>query len=202
MNQNNNVISLPQNVAVVIDGWNALRGADQVLDFGDQIDRYVLDFGKLADEIAAQRNRPSRVVSVTVVIGVHNRAQNPRARMIADQNIRFWQRDKRVQVIAFENHWESGIEKGVDMELGLQVMDQASDPKVDSVVVFSADRDLQPAVDRAVSKPGAHIELARWEGQSAGLWIRQGNGKPGWCHWLGSETFHKVATPRGHQLAA
>ena len=153
MNQNNNVISLPQNVAVIFDGWNALRGADQVLDFGDQIDRYVLDFGKLADEIAAQRNRPSRVVSVTVVIGVHNRAQNPRARMIADQNIRFWQRDKRVQVIAFENHWESGIEKGVDMELGMQVMDQASDPKVDSVVVFSADRDLQPAVDRAVAKP-------------------------------------------------
>ena len=98
---NNNVTSLPQNVAVVIDGWNALRGADQVLDFGDQIDRYVIDFGKLPDEIAAQRNRPSRVVSVTVVIGVHNRAQNPRARMIADQNIRFWQRDKRVRDCTF-----------------------------------------------------------------------------------------------------
>ena len=202
MNQNNNVISMPQNVSVVIDGWNALRGADQVLDFGDQIDRYVVDFGKLADEIAGQRNRPSRAVEVTVVIGVHHRAQNPQARMIADQNIRYWQRDKRVQVIALENHWKNGREKGVDMELGMQVLEQATNPKMDAVVVFSADRDLQPAVDRAASRPGAHVELARWEGQSSGLWVRQRNGKPGWCHWLGAETFHKVATPRSHQLAA
>ena len=202
MNQNNNVISMPQNVAVVIDGWNVLRGADQVLDFGDQIDRYVVDFGRLSDEIAAQRNRPSRVVAVTIVIGIHHREQNPRARMIAEQNIRYWQRDKRVQVIALENHWKNGREKGVDMELGMQVVEQATNPKVDAVVVFSADRDLQPAVDRAVSKPGAHVELARWEGQSSGLWARQRNGKPGWCHWLGSETFHKVTTPRDHQLAA
>lgn len=200
MNQNNNVIPMPQNVAVVIDGWNILRGADQVLDFGDQIDGYVVDFGKLADEIAAQRNRPSRIVSVTVVIGVHHRAQNPRARMIADQNIRYWQRDKRVQVITFENHRDRGNEKGVDMELGMQVVELASDPTVDSVVVLSADRDLQPAVDRAVAKPAARVELARWEGQRSGLSIRQRNGKLGWCHRLGPEVFHKVATPRGHQL--
>lgn len=202
MNQNNTVSSMPQNVALLVDGWNALRGADQVLDFGDNIDRYVVDFGKLADEIAVRRNRPSRIVSVTIVIGIHHREQNQRARTIADQNIRYWRRDKRVEVVSRENHRQYGHEKGVDMELGFRLVELAAAPSIDSVVLFSADRDFQPAVDRAVARPGAHVELARWEGQGSGLQVHQRNGKPGWCHWLGPETFHKVATPRGHQLAA
>ena len=197
-----NITSLPDTVAVVIDGWNVLRGADQVLDFGDKVDNYAVDFGKLADEIAAARHRPSRVVSVTVVLGVAHRENNPAARAIADQNVRYWSRDNRVNVMAFENDRFTGREKGVDMELGLLLTELTSEAAINTVVMFSADRDLQPAVDRAATKRGTHLELARWEGQRSSLRIHRPNGTQGWCHWLGPEVFHRVATPRGHQLAA
>lgn len=197
-----NTIAMPDTVAVIVDGWNALRGADQVLDFGDRVDNYVVDFGKLADEIAARRHRPSQVVSVSVVLGVAHREHNPAARAVVDRCVRYWSRDKRVRVMAFENDRFSGQEKGVDMELGMQLTELVADPVINTVVMFSADRDLQPAIDRAATKRGTHLELARWEGQRSSLEIRRANGTQGWCHWLGPGEFHRSATPRGHQLAA
>lgn len=188
-----------ENIGLLIDGWNFLRGADTVLDFGDSIDNHVLHLGTISDRVASLRRRPSRVERITVVIGLHHPRHNPRAREITQQYIRYWRRDARVTVIAMENSIRGG-EKGVDMVLGFQLLEMTRDRALDAVVLCSADRDLQPAIDRAARD--AHVELARWQGQRGGPHVTLANGGRGWCHWLDSEHLHRSITPRTHQLAA
>ncbi|MET3862546.1 uncharacterized LabA/DUF88 family protein [Dietzia sp. 2505] len=196
-----NVTPLAENIGLLYDGWNFLRGADTVLGFGDNIDNHVLHLGRISDQITSKRNRPSRISRITVVIGLHHPQHNPRARAITEQYIRYWQRDSRITAIGMENSIH-GPEKGVDMELGMQLLEMSGDRSLDAVVLCSADRDMQPAIDRAVRMRGAHIELARWQGQRGGPQVTLPSGKKGWCHWLEPEQFYRCATPRNHQLAA
>ncbi|MCT2140987.1 NYN domain-containing protein [Dietzia cinnamea] len=145
MNMNTYTVPLTQNIGLLYDGWNFLRGADTILGFGQSIDDHVLNLGSISELIAGERNRPSRVARITVVIGLHHQRQNPHARAITEQYIRYWRRDRRITVIAMENNLD-GKEKGVDMELGMQLLEMTGDRTLDAVVLCSADRDMQPRV--------------------------------------------------------
>ncbi|QIK82646.1 NYN domain-containing protein [Sanguibacter sp. HDW7] len=99
-------------------------------------------------------------------------------------------------------------EKGVDVALAIDVVTMGRDEKYDIGIVMSADYDLVPALDYMVrrhevdaSRPT--VEVAAWKGESDGRPLRiRLQGKPLWCHWLGSSDYWGAVDETDYALPA
>lgn len=58
------------------------------------------------------------------------------------------------------------MEKGVDVKLAVEMIENALSDNYDTAIIISGDGDFVPAVD-LVKKQGKHVELALVQGQKA-----------------------------------
>ncbi|MGH8930014.1 MAG: NYN domain-containing protein [Egibacteraceae bacterium] len=85
-------------------------------------------------------------------------------------------------------------EKGIDVQIAVDLVMGAVNDAYDCAVVFSADTDLIPALDAAVQLKGSHaVEVATWRPEIGhGSRIKASTGRT-WCHYLDRHTYESIA---------
>ena len=192
----------PEKVAVLIDARNVIHGAEHVLRFGEDPFHYDFQPVKFAEEIAGKRHRASEVTRVVIALGIRDAVLTPHLHRIDTLIAATWSRDPRCTVLTSPNCRYTNKEKAIDSTLGMEMVRLHGTGDVDTVVLATADRDFQPVIDHCAGTRGAHLELARWDGQPSPLRITRPNGTTGWCHYLGEDTFRRSATPARWKPAA
>ncbi|WP_205754475.1 NYN domain-containing protein [Arthrobacter sp. CAU 1506] len=150
----------------------------------------------LAELIASRRQNAVPVTEISVVRGQPNRFRDPVAARRFERDVAAWSEDSRVKGDYLPLHYgPQGArpkEAGVDLRLGLNLVEAARRHRHESVVLFTGDTDLKPAIDDAVAA-GTRVEVAFWSRRSYGFEnplaeyaVRQ---KRLWHHRLTEEDF-------------
>lgn len=203
-------------VSVVIDGWNALLGAAEGFGYSRRpLSTFTLDLPRLADGVAADRRRASRVERIGIVLGMHDRRANPAAHAAQAAAARRWARDPRVEMIdpgmvpvdvdATEGGDADGVvvplrrfrEERGDAAVQQLLTQWTDDRRTDAAILISADDDHSATVEDICRRRRTHLELARWEWQASRLW------RPGlWVHHLAPDLLDSVTSYRDPRKAA
>lgn len=119
----------------------------------------------VADRIVELAAIPSELDRVHLFRGSPDFQRDPEAAKLFREQQRRWGRDSKIAT-----HYEPMLyglgravpkESGVDMRLGLDLVDAARSHAFDKIVLFSGDSDLVPAVEE-VMKSTTPLELAAW----------------------------------------
>ena len=154
----------------------------------------------LADLLVARRRRPSDLTGVHVYRGRPSPDRQRGAAAANDRQAATWGRNEFVHVhrrpLRYPKDWPNtpAVEKGIDVQLAIEVVRLAIQGEYDAAIIVSHDSDLLPAVEAILELKAAHIEVATWSG------LRQPIRKPGnrrgnwvpWCHWLKENDFNAV----------
>ncbi len=89
---------------------------------------------------------------------------------------------------------ESVKEKGVDVQLAVDIVTGASDGLYDVGVVFSGDTDLRPALEYVAHKfnPIPLVEVAAWESGGGRTGLTFNAPYKRWCHYLGEADYRSI----------
>ena len=89
---------------------------------------------------------------------------------------------------------ESVKEKGVDVQLAVDLIAGASDGLYDVGIVFSGDTDLRPALEYVTHKfnPIPHVEVAAWESGGGRMGLTFNAPYKRWCHYLGEADYRSI----------
>lgn len=195
-----------ERVGVFIDYENTHRnGHQQFTDHGTNLYETVPNPVLLAKRIVAKRSRPSELAQVHVYRGRPNPQYQPLPAGAFDFQTGIWKEDPLCTVhsrplqYTFPNRrldesYFIAKEKGVDVQLAVDVVASAVGSVYDAVIVVSNDTDLLPAVEFVLGDTPTHIEIAQWVGVNP-LWLREPrkNGqKIPYCHFLKAEEFSSV----------
>jgi len=125
-----------------------------------------------AQQVSAQKL--TLLEAVRVYRGAPSNHHEPTLYSVAQRQRAFWSRDPRVDItyrtLRYPNNWGSAScherprEKGIDVLLALDLVDLALEGTYDILVLATHDTDLEPALDRALSKRRSRIETAGWMG--------------------------------------
>lgn len=179
---------------------------------------------EVGEVVEARRNQRYRgteeeteLREVRVYRGMPDGAMDPKAHGAVSRQIHHWQRRPDVRVlthpIAYPRGWADERrradiarrggrprEKGIDVQLAVDLVLGAVHDEYDVGVVFSADQDLLPAL-RASMALGKHIEVAAWRARRHAVRRIPGrdlpphpDGRPRtlWCHQLDEDDFALV----------
>ncbi len=187
---------------LIIDGYNMLRGAAD-LEYGLTVNDIHIDLGRLATLIDRRTRDPrtdGRAVTtaISLHLGVATVFQDRYRHRRESERTRRWLRDRRVEVHQYPLIPKTGggwREDGVDEAIAADVHRAQCAGDYDSVVLFTADRDLREDLGECYSRyhrrPGhARVTLARWDSQR-GLCLP---GRRLWTHWLSHTDFRSVST--------
>jgi len=144
--------------------------------YGTPVYDCLIDPGKFADQVLALRSsRNFEHVDLTEIhvfrgwpSRKHEGAQHARVQRQQSN----WTRDRRVRMhlrtLQYPRDWpdEPAKEKGVDVELAIEVVRSAITSAADVLIVATRDTDIVPALDLVASSTSAKVELATWDGQS------------------------------------
>ncbi len=167
----------------------------------------------------AYRDTPneSELTEVRVYRGMPDGALDPKGHGAASRQIETWERHPDLRAfthpIAYPHGWENERdrprivrtgekprEKGIDVQIAVDLVLGAVNDDYDVGIVFSGDSDLLPAI-RAAMIIGKHIEVAAWSpGDRRATRIPprdippwpNGNTRSLWCHFLQAEDFRFV----------
>lgn len=151
---------------------------------------------------------------VRIYRGMPDGAMDAKGHGATSRQIAHWERFPDVKAFThpiaypygWENEWDRARikrggdkprEKGIDVQLAVDLVLGAVENHYDVAVVFSGDSDLLPAI-RAAMKLGKHIEVAAWDPPDS--WATRipardlpprPDGKPMklWCHFFKAEDF-------------
>lgn len=162
-------------LAVFIDYQNAYRGARQAFGTNDDDPHVVGQFDplKLSKLIAARH--PSypgaklrRLVQAWVYRGMPSSSKSSVGYGAARRQVNRWQNmssggEFQLRVCTRPLDYRTGHprEKGIDVQIALDLAFGAADDDFDVVVLFSGDSDLLPALERAATA-GVACETAAW----------------------------------------
>jgi hypothetical protein len=118
-----------------------------------------------------------------------------------------WERDPRVTVLRRDLNYRGWPqlppqEKGVDVALAVDLIENALLDRYDVGVVFSGDTDLLPAIEVAFRRTPPRIEIASWRGARP-LWFSEGLAASPrrylpYCHFLDADDFDAVRDRTGY----
>jgi hypothetical protein len=143
-----------------------------------------------------------QLAQVRIYRGMPDQKFDPRGYAAARRQTARWGRDSRVKLFTRTLRYPAGYpdcedaprEKGVDVQLALDVVTTGLDGLYDTGIVMSADQDLTPALEymerRQISRGKPRLEVAAWKGDMGRRpnRITTGGGKP-FCHWFGKQDY-------------
>jgi hypothetical protein len=201
-------------VAVFIDYQNVYKGArkafgnDQSSDFTrGQI--YPRRVGLALTESGRKVDPLRQLEVVRVYRGEPSAKHSPKGQSACQRQVRYWAGQARVQPftrpLKYYFHgqdkfgdeiWEAR-EKGIDVQLALDMVMGAKEDDYDVAVLFSGDTDLIPAVE-GVRRLGKIAEVASWRSlpgyERMSRLTTPGVPNP-WCHWLDKDDYGRLWDP-------
>jgi uncharacterized LabA/DUF88 family protein len=177
---------VPENIAVFLDFQNVHLTGHDLYGGGIEPYRCVPDPARLADLIAARRKRPSTAAEIRVYRGRPDPNHQPVPAAANDAQASQWTRDRRVQVIRRQLNYRNWPalppqEKGIDVQVAVDLIHTAFTRQYDALVLFSSDTDLLPALETIVRHKLGHVEVACWSGFKP---LRFPGSNLPWCHFL------------------
>ncbi|MBO0804108.1 MAG: NYN domain-containing protein [Nocardiopsaceae bacterium] len=132
----------------------------------------VIEARAARQQIPAQR--VTRLDAVKVFRGTPSNQREPGLYSAAQRQSAMWSRDPRVNVtyrtLRYPGDWgqawcsERPREKGIDVLIALELVDQARAGTHHIVILASHDTDMEPAIERAFRERQVRIETAGWQG--------------------------------------
>lgn len=120
------------------------------------------------------RQKITQLHAVKVFRGAPSNQREPGLYSAAQRQSAMWSRDPRVEVtyrtLRYPRNWgqpwcsDRPREKGIDVLVALELVDQARSGTHDIVILASHDTDMEPAIERAFRERHARIETAGWQG--------------------------------------
>lgn len=85
-------------------------------------------------------------------------------------------------------------EKGVDVQLAVDLVTHAMSRRFDVGIVFSTDTDLRPAIEWVARRAGPlpRVELAAWRSSTSNSAIPVDAPRRTWCHWLYDADYRSI----------
>lgn len=175
-------------VAVFIDYQNVhTSGHHRYCSPYEEVWKCLVHPSKLADRIVSKRAPGGDVVDIRVYRGKPDPRKEPTLTSANDKHFSEWIKDPRVTVkrrpLAYPANWgeddcfEKPREKGIDVQLAIDMVRLAYEKKFDVAIVVSRDTDLLPPIEMLRDFDLAHVEVAGWDGssriRSAGLWYHE-----------------------------
>lgn len=100
-------------------------------------------------------------------------------------------------------------EKGIDVALAIDLVTMAIEGEYDRAVVFSGDHDIAPALEYVLrwaeqqGKALPIVEVAAWRPDGErGFRLNVTRGQKVFCHWLDSQTYHRLCDDRDYTVAS
>jgi hypothetical protein len=94
--------------------------------------------------------------------------------------------------------WEAR-EKGIDVLIALSMVVGAMRDEYDVAVLFSADTDLLPALEKVIEL-GKRCEVAAWTSPNGARSRLSLSGPNLWCHWLNETDYDMLEDPTDYAL--
>ena len=200
-----------QRLAVVIDYQNAYMGAREAFDLLNSPSHVDGQFRPLALARLIAARHPSypgaklrKLAHVAIYRGLPSRARDPSGYGATRKQIAAWRSEFNTLPESVTSHIECRPlsyaggrphEKGIDVLLALDLAFGAEHDDWDVVVLFSADSDLRPALERAASF-GTICEIAGWAGRGP----RQSRASyVSWEHRLRQRDYNAVQDSRDYR---
>lgn len=132
--------------------------------------------GKFADQVLAARlgkNWPEvDLTEIHVFRGLPSRRHEVKQHSRVQRQASQWTRDRRVKMhlrpLRYPRDWpdEPSQEKGVDVELAVEIVRAAITGAAETVIVATRDTDVIPALELVQSSTQSRVELVYWAGTS------------------------------------
>ena len=132
--------------------------------------------GRFADQIlAARRGKGYQDVDLTEIDVFrgwpsrrHEGAQHARVQRQASNSTRDRRVKMHLRTLQYPRDWPTSPakEKGVDVEMAIEIVRAGLTGAADLVIVATRDTDIVPAIELVSASTGASVELAGWHGQS------------------------------------
>jgi hypothetical protein len=193
----------PDRVVVFIDEANIFKDAKRAFGFHDPAvpGRIVpMRYGHLlVDHPPPYVDRPRALSQVRVYTGRPNASHDPPTYAAHRRQVAHWKRDGAKVItrdLRYPNEWPAARpqQKGVDVQLALDMVVMAIRGEYDVGILASADTDLRPALESCAALPsgGPVIEVAAWQGTGYASRLRV-RGMSHWCHYLDRSCYLTVA---------
>jgi uncharacterized LabA/DUF88 family protein len=185
---------MPEHVAVMVDYQNVHLTGHELYGRGRPLYEAVPNPSRLADVIAAKRNPASEVTAIQVYRGYPHPVLQPIPAAANDAQAAAWSRDERVTIKRRPLNYRgwpdlAPQEKGIDVQLAIDLVAAAQSGNYDAVILFSGDTDLLPAVEMVWRVPDCRMEVACWVGAKA---LRLPGTNLPWCYFLGEPVWERV----------
>jgi hypothetical protein len=150
-----------------VDAQNMYKSAREAFGWEDEQGHFgnfrPLGLGRI---MATGSNR--KLVQVRVYTGIPSPKRDSRGHAISQRRLAAWVSDGPDLVQVFPRTLRypppEGREKGVDVELAIDLVELALEDKFDVAVIASADTDLVPALQLVVKRcPDKSVETVTWE---------------------------------------
>ena len=159
---------------------------------------------RAAAELIVGRYTDRELSDVRIYTGRPDRTRQPRGHRANVRQSQAWARSGvgvYPRLLRYPRGWPAAppFEKGVDVELAVDIVSLSLRRVCDVIVVASADTDLLPAIDEVRRRTPVVVEVAAWSGMQS----RRRLAVPGhnvWCHWLRREDYERVRDDTDYNL--
>jgi uncharacterized LabA/DUF88 family protein len=161
-------------VTVFIDYQNTHQTAHETyMPLGTEIYDSLLDPGALAERLVSKRAPGGVLHQVRVYRGKPDPRKEPLLASFNDKHFDAWKCDPRViirrRTLRYPSDWgepgctERPREKGIDVELAIDLVRLAVCGDIEVGIVLTRDTDLVPAIEAVRDFKWAHVETAGWD---------------------------------------
>jgi uncharacterized LabA/DUF88 family protein len=149
----------------------------------------------LGEVLVERRTRDSTLAGVRLYRGLPSPDRQSGAHRANERQAAVWDADPLVTVIRRPLQYprdypdQPAREKGIDVQIAVDLIRLATQGAYQTAIVFSRDTDLVPAIEaiRQIKTIRAHIEVAGWAGDVSQIRL------PGlWCHRLTADDYDTV----------
>lgn len=165
---------MPPKVTVFVDYQNAHQTAHEAyMPYGAEVHQSLLDPVLLAERVIARRAPGGVLQQVRVYRGRPDPRKEPTLASFNDMQFDAWKQDHRAQILRrtlrYPQDWgtpgcvEKPREKGIDVQLAVDLVRLAISDQLEVAIVITRDTDLIPAIEAARDCGKVHVETAGWD---------------------------------------